>query len=328
MRVTRVHIRNLKTIPDLDFRFQRDLTLLYGNNGVGKTTILEAVSLIGHLSSMQRICLADGSVQRLLSVSAGSLGLPESLSPAFDPVVSQLTGKRLSDWFDQFSLQNASAIYYELCHEPNSQLPVEPDRNPLGFCVVFVKSDLSFTRALSRKSSADSQMAERFAVIFEKKEDAAISALIDHTFLVASHSTQSALHPKKDQDGRSIVTYINTDLNDFGRKNDVRESVKDLVADLKPEIIDRLALKFDGQTHSFSFLEKLNEAAGSVIQDYSNFDPLSDGDEPLFKISQLTYESASGIALRVKRRGMPEEAPDYMSAGENECSFCFSSCSD
>ncbi|MBQ7845542.1 MAG: AAA family ATPase [Clostridia bacterium] len=45
MRLNRLHLENFRNFPTLDIDFDEHLTVIVGNNGAGKTTILEAVSI-------------------------------------------------------------------------------------------------------------------------------------------------------------------------------------------------------------------------------------------------------------------------------------------
>src|SRR5215210_7176065 len=64
MKLNEISIRNLKAITELDIAFDKDksITLLYGNNGIGKTTVLESISLLGHISSMRKIKVSSGGM--------------------------------------------------------------------------------------------------------------------------------------------------------------------------------------------------------------------------------------------------------------------------
>ncbi len=63
MHIRSIHIKGLKILTDikLDFDIEADATLLFANNGIGKTTILEALSLVGHVSCMRRLRLSRDS---------------------------------------------------------------------------------------------------------------------------------------------------------------------------------------------------------------------------------------------------------------------------
>ena len=47
--ISRIIIRNYKGIKDADIAFNSDKNILVGNNGAGKSTVIEAMSLaLGH----------------------------------------------------------------------------------------------------------------------------------------------------------------------------------------------------------------------------------------------------------------------------------------
>lgn len=45
MFLSSIHIENFKGIQDADFTFSKSVNLVVGNNGTGKTSILEAVAV-------------------------------------------------------------------------------------------------------------------------------------------------------------------------------------------------------------------------------------------------------------------------------------------
>ncbi|MCU1264385.1 MAG: hypothetical protein JWM21_703 [Acidobacteria bacterium] len=352
MRIRKLHIKNLKSIENLELNFdeETEVTLLYGNNGVGKTTILEAISLIGHLSSMRRIAVpdalkkvAESKYERnslFLERHNAQTNLPTE-SNAFDILKTNLAGSQnLESWFADFREPGAAAIYYE----------IKPERPLLSdticFYIYFKQSPHSITQALSKKSSDDMEMNDLFAVVFSGSRDPDnagshckdIDWLIEHFYKNTSHYVKvdgddagdTSLISKKPpiEDAHSIVSYINTDLNDFGRKNDVRESVKDILSDFGPEMLGRLALPFDGGDSGgeFHFKDDLNILLSEVIKDYTRV-PQSE-EQPLFKMTEIYCARPSPsapyeVSLKAQRFGEGPERLDHMSAGENECFFIF-----
>lgn len=45
MFLLKLHIENFKGIQDADFTFSKSVNLIVGNNGTGKTSILEAIAV-------------------------------------------------------------------------------------------------------------------------------------------------------------------------------------------------------------------------------------------------------------------------------------------
>jgi energy-coupling factor transporter ATP-binding protein EcfA2 len=85
MKLVEIEIKNLKSITSALLSFPVDgdhqVSLLYGDNGAGKTTVLEAISLLGHLSTMRRICAGvkvDVTPSRFREYKNSSPELPNS----------------------------------------------------------------------------------------------------------------------------------------------------------------------------------------------------------------------------------------------------------
>lgn len=57
MYLSRIHIENFKGIKNADIDFGRSVNLIIGDNGTGKTSVLEAVSVVlgGFLSGIDGV---------------------------------------------------------------------------------------------------------------------------------------------------------------------------------------------------------------------------------------------------------------------------------
>ena len=57
MYLSKIHIENFKGIKSADFDFDRSVNIIIGNNGAGKTSVLEAiaVALGGFLSGIDGV---------------------------------------------------------------------------------------------------------------------------------------------------------------------------------------------------------------------------------------------------------------------------------
>ncbi len=72
MYLSNIHIENFKGIKNADIDFDRSVNLVIGNNGTGKTSVLEAiaVALGGFLSGIDGVnCLQDADLRE------GSVGV-------------------------------------------------------------------------------------------------------------------------------------------------------------------------------------------------------------------------------------------------------------
>jgi putative AbiEii toxin of type IV toxin-antitoxin system len=119
------------------------------------------------------------------------------------------------------------------------------------------------------------------------------------------------------------VCYVNTDLNDFGRGNDLRESPKDLDRDFKAQMVDRLEIEIDPQTACFRYFEELKRAADAVLST-----PLENFSDrrvipPGFDLQNLTV-SGDRVGIWIDRRdGQRPVSINFLSAGENEVLFIY-----
>ena len=53
MLISHLSLKNFRNIKDLKITFDKPMTILYGNNGQGKTNLIEAISYISTLSSFR-----------------------------------------------------------------------------------------------------------------------------------------------------------------------------------------------------------------------------------------------------------------------------------
>jgi hypothetical protein len=167
-------------------------------------------------------------------------------------------------------------------------------------------------------------MDQEFLVIYDDQD---FDHYVTHSFRTVPHTIRAVggnhtfrrQASPEDSDYGQIVTYWNTDLNDYGRKNDLRESVKNF-ANAHPELSERLKLPFDSQTGAFLRLAELNEVLGRVVLAGEGPDGVQD------KFEITTFKCLpTETTIRV-RRGERDSGPpqDHLSAGENESFFIFS----
>src|ERR1700749_3259340 len=198
MRIKKIHIKNLKSIANLEISFDKagrrneftkpQVSLLYGNNGIGKTTVLEAISLIGHISCMRMLKRQSASLiqvqnsilveeikkigmrdYRFKKVPVSNDFLLNLEKNVFDDLKGHFGYRTLNKWFKEFECgegaENAEIRY---------EIDTGRDFDELVFYIYFIqkprsiqKPCLSITQALSRKSNDDSQMNNLFAVLYE-----------------------------------------------------------------------------------------------------------------------------------------------------------------
>lgn len=382
MRIRKISICNLKLLDFVEMNFDedKDITLLYGKNGIGKTTLLESISLLGHLSTMRRVRLnhksqeppkvepsrfweglIDGSITPVkdeINLSAFRQVLQSyNKETSFTELVDNLknSNQNLNEWFNKFALLG-SAIRFEV--------EVYEDRKVV-FCVYKredIENKVSITQALGRKKCDDLRMNECFAVIWESDDSENMEALIEGyfrhcTYIIALETLKLKgrssdyyfLTNKNEEDAREssigYVFYLNTDLNDFGRMRDIRESVKDLESDFAQEWIRRFGLKFIDNPKKpggkeFEYKSELELLMSRIVSRSSPFTLtrgirdfislfFSSPTEPAptekpFELTECRIKKDGKLELKARREGYGEaQEIDYLSAGENECFFIF-----
>lgn len=363
MRLIEMDIKNLKGLNSVELRLlgprnrrkrngQASLVLLYGDNGVGKTTVLEAASLLGHISTMTRILTGNATAPQVVpSIFRERLG-----STLIDPVWSKanfeelerdLATSDLESWWKRIRIdpkargRGSAVIRYV----------VERGKIRVVCYIWFRQSEggTSVTEVLSRQGNDDGEMDNQFAVVYDHDHQKQVVDMINHMYEVSPHyyrlGNKPACHASRSMDRKDaseIVAYWNTDLNDFGRKNDLRESVKKLRIDSRTELVDRLSLSLfnrDKQQYrpvadidsDSGDLEVLNESLGKVITDRALLLDRRSGGRAMFQILQMKV-GTDPVEIRVTKSD-PQTASqhreplpiniDHMSAGENELFFIF-----
>ncbi|NBB16422.1 AAA family ATPase [Caulobacter sp. SLTY] len=272
--------------------FGDGVNLLRGDNGVGKTQILEALSLVGHLPILRQDTL--------------SLGQP------VDADVTLLVSEREVNWLEQLVAENStmlSAARTALMDAPISHRHFAEDKieairgwlaavrsgrgddhakpapfsgegeavadplRPYRVRLQFIKD----TEAASLKEAltSDARLRADWRVVLDPAENglAAVAALLawNRPELMGLRELEAAGRLREHRAGEAdewcrtprthcrmtkfstptapgVVSYINTDMYDWGTGLDIRESPKDFSDSLTRVLIARLqALNFDSQ---------------------------------------------------------------------------------
>ncbi len=386
MRIQKISIRNLKFLDCAELDFDQDITLLYGQNGIGKTTFLEAISLLGHLSTMRRIELNTETTEDPIAKPSlfweqlkANQFVPIKqgvTTPAFDQKIESynredsfaalITGLKaakedMDKWFNDFRVKRngPAAIRFEI---------KLGDDTKIRFCVYKRNDDgLTITQALGRKKCDDLKMNESFAVIWDTEDSQDMMKMIKRyvescTYMVSFETLNPTGNQadcyllkhreNKDSEVNSTghVFYLNTDLNDFGRMRDIRESVKDLDSDFVQEWINRFGIKLptEDQTattnpgteeHLKSDLELIMNrviARSSLfslrrgMREFFSYGlpaamkPARRQTQKLLRLRAFYLEKDGRLKLTTIREGHDEPKDvDFLSAGENECFFIF-----
>jgi hypothetical protein len=369
--------------------------VIYGGNGLGKTTILESMSLLSYLPFMRRLELRsdsgnveypaakgwglwayvawdqDEQVRMDQHEAEGRPGSPERPSGWSREWAKKLTTEHAKEEWKAL-LENfvekghfpigggPGCLLYELKFDLDGREAPEP----LRFAVLLnIPEESSITRLLGRTTLDERlmyqevQLQDHMMVVFPYWQRDRMDALIEHLgatapFIVrgerrlpqrkakskkADAETRKEVPPRKS--GRfhhfdavrgsasgggigPIVVYINTDLNDFGIRNDVRESPKDLFGDFVAEIVERLGLPFVqkkglvGGRRRFAKFGKLKKILRRVLG--SENAPFELATCDLVRSDDGEWKFDLSV-----RRGKKEVELDYLSAGENEVFFVF-----
>jgi predicted ATPase len=309
MFLARLQLRRFKSLDKLDLNLSEPITLLYGPNGIGKSSVLEVASLLGHIHHLPQAILRNGRFHiESQQTNPSAIKLVERMN--------ETNGNKqtLIDWFS--TATEGGIAVFTVC---------DPDINantPFDF-YIFIDRDHdaaanaaapSLTTLLSTKCT-DQELAAVVAVVYDASTAGALRSIVD---LVAA-----SWAPRKSP--FRLITYVNTDLNDFGRGNDLRESPKDLVKDYVSEIQDRLEIPFnpDGRLRD---IDELNRILKRVLMFPPIYVPGMSSEYAAFALADCRIDPVSKqITFSAERLVSKRDytSLDFMSAGENECVFVF-----
>jgi predicted ATPase len=333
-------IRNVKAIPTLDIAFTERITLLHGANGIGKSTILDCIALLGHLATMRRMRVTNDGV----AISLPTLGerlrmrsdLQEDVAARLDSIEKSASDNCTSLYK---TVQNAGSIerWFNDAYIRTPRISYEITDSIIGgashrFVIALVGPDgLTVSHVLNRTRCDDLDMADHLVLLIgddERGIDRLLVHQADTSTTLVRNGTGGffALHPIAAETAPgSRVVAINTDLADLGKRDQVRESVKDISLTLSDEIA-RLNLPFDFsaslQRRRFRFFDDLAGIMSRVITDPSLPKQIA-GKRPFLQLTSCDLdENVPHVAFR---RGDEDQvfSSDFMSAGENECFFVF-----
>ncbi len=238
--------------------------------------------------------------------------------------------RTLGHWFDSFMPEEDGPTAIRYIVDLNEHI------QGLEFYIVILENNYEFedgtrqvtiTKALSRRYP-DEEMNNLMAIIADDKNSAKVAQLVDSVWDTRSHITKSTgIWPRaiKTLDSKyGIVSYINTDLNDFGKGNDLRETPKDITGDFIGEVIKRLEIPFsvpmEGSYNEIESKEAINAHLERILDKYPHFGPAEKGIKPILQILECRYSmEEKEFRFYARRRDQNSTVPlDYMSAGENE----------
>lgn len=335
MRIKRLVIKNAKAITFLDASLERPtkrrpngtvtappIELICAPNGQGKTTLLEVMSLIGHIPCAKRVvCDAVGPN---VSGSWADVHWQGDIDPVVPFKIKRPDFDRLDEWVEALPKPWLGA-YFE----------VEDLHDGIGslqFCMVLRTDEMkhaSLTSLLSAKIS-DREFGENAFLIASSSTDLKVNAFVQ----AIARGRKFNPEINFDRSGpKRYVSYINTDMNDFGRGNDLRESPKTLTDDFGSEMVDRIGVPFiqlpaDTKVLGLQHLDEIKEIMGRVLTTPRYRFSTPAVVSPSLEI--LDFEIREGtlcIRVRLQERHGTVNASDpiieNLSAGENETLFVF-----
>lgn len=341
MRIRHLSIRNIKAISTLDISFDERITLLHGANGIGKSTILDCLAVLGHVATMYRIVVGNGRVELRPPALHASLrphpDLPDIVTARMDAIeLSPPRGHRVVR--DKLTAKSSVDDWFDDDYEKTPRIRYECDTDITGVTcrfsvVVALTGDPSLTvsHLLNRSRCDDLAMAEHLVVVVEGN-DPSTEAFLAHqaatsTSMVTDDTGKviATFRPARSSVRGNRVVAINTDLADLGKRDQIRESVKDLGLHLGAEI-ERLGLPFDQPVgpdrQRFRFFADLKSIVEHVITDPADGRDAATR-EPFLELMSCDLVQGRPV-VELKRGGEDRvRGTDFMSSGENECLFVF-----
>ncbi|HEX8527185.1 AAA family ATPase [Allosphingosinicella sp.] len=348
--IEEVRISNVGVIDDLTISL-RDPALLAicAGNGIGKTTILEAISILGHLPCLPTLERSEGRIVDSLAMRKWPNERPAGFD-YYDGFIDMEELKRngVGEWIRrhrpppeanygliEFKLRDSRgaakclhefAVLVHSAKIANEGTPRLTDIQSRG--------DFDDAAGCEFIFSDDRMLGYCGLALFDKHQqssqsldDLILKLALGRTFNIEHPGTgrlePASLDPADGEgvDGPRSVSYVNTDLNDFGRGNDLRESPKDLKKDFGAEMVSRLRLEFD-RSGSFAHLEEIRRVCYCILETpishyyHRNVIPAS------FHIRDIHHRIERGAEVRIDRLdGRRAIDVNFLSAGENEVFF-------
>jgi len=340
MIISSITIKNLKSIPSLWIPFDQksDITLVLGANGIGKTTALQALSLLGHLPTMS-LLRQDSGVWRLFRPTHNgqavdyvpALNVEEEAYEVARVMRGKVTAKQ---WFLDSDGTSLGGICKFTLNHPSAgkksalYVYIRDDAPPISDVIENSQLErMSISRMLSDAALVDEDFWRYCTIIVDD---------VHHDSLIEIVDAQYQCRPRKNAALRSgylsgsmlspAIHYVNTDLNDFGRGFDLRESPKDLYKDFD-EFSRRFGIEREGSGAEQTIL-KLNKALAAVVAYPKSLQGESTLGKTALSIISLMprtvrKNSTDTSPIIVQRYDDTSVSTDFLSSGENEVFFLF-----
>jgi hypothetical protein len=316
MRVLEYRLKNFKGIAELSTKLPFNpiaLSLIYAPNGQGKTTFLEGLSLLGHLPCMTRLRLVAAARPSWYAERVGE----DVVAPAPPLPATPITPEALWSHNLGFDYAMASFVLEDFVGSAGSA------EERMRITIVVDVREYSISKLLSGRLT-DLDFGRYATVVYDERNQPAINRLIERLSRGRSFNRQEGMHetfPGAPSDIRRFVTYVNTDLNDFGRGNDLRESPKDFTGDeFVEQMRDRLCMPFFEVSGDLTFDEQLKLSVSEILKT-PPYKFMAEVAVPQFKIRRFAIEHGKLVFKATRFDEIDDLAVSNLSAGENEVLF-------
>lgn len=367
MRISNIKgIKSLEPVRHEKLKFSERFNVIYGANGSGKTTVMECMSLIGHLGAIPVTVLDNISKQAInyssfLNECAALRSSDEIPTRSIiDEIWSQdeakvlrsgvkvsiarfhelenydgenlasglnLAHTRLSDLFDKVSSKGQYGTVEVLLEIG------EGTKRSTGILVFVLKSETQEFARVKGVNITDHLSMGVSDIEFGNNVSCIVSSDFPSFWLLyGSLATKRGYQFSPDNHDRiwhprenlpefgenlrcGVCSYVNTDLYDFGRANDLRESPKRTGDVAYQQLVTRLALPFDNRGN----FEKLGSTKKS--QELSLNSVLSNvfGNREDREFHRFWHENGE-LKIEVTEHG-DTHTISHLSLGENEVFF-------
>src|SRR5579862_4287139 len=164
MSLVEISISNVRCIEEAKLQFPRGLTLIWGGNGSGKTSVLESIFMLGRGRSFRtrnnsRLIKRDRHLLRVIGQAETEAGLPVSLGieGVAERTRARISGRdveSLAELSQSFAVQVIDPGIHRLIEEAGHRRRRWLDWSVCHVEPQFMESWTRYTRALKQRNAA------------------------------------------------------------------------------------------------------------------------------------------------------------------------------